>query len=159
VMTPKSLLRHPRCVSTLSDLADGQFAPVLDDAAMDPGPVRRVCLVSGKLYYELAKARDDKRAGHVALVRLEQLYPFPGARLAQILSRYSTSAEIAFCQEEPRNMGTWRFVREHFLDGDVPGFEARVPRYIGREASASPAPGSYKTHQAEQDAILQHALA
>jgi 2-oxoglutarate dehydrogenase E1 component len=157
VLTPKSLLRHPRCVSSLADLADGRFQPVLDDDAQG-GRVRRVVMASGKLYYDLLKARDDKRGDGVALVRLEQFYPFPAEALSGVLERYPRSAELIWAQEEPRNMGAWRFVREQFLDGHVRGAEGRAPRYVGRPASASPATGSYKLHVQEQEAILEDAL-
>ena len=95
----------------------------------------------------------------VALVRLEQLYPFPLEALAAALARYPESAELVWAQEEPRNMGAWRFVREEFLDRASGVANGRVPRYIGREASASPAPGSLKAHAEEQEAIVEAALA
>jgi 2-oxoglutarate dehydrogenase E1 component len=157
VMTPKSLLRHPRCVSSLQSLAEGRFEELLDDAAVDPARVRRVVLTSGKLYYDLLKGREDRGADGVALVRLEQLYPFPSAALGRALGRYPSSADLVWAQEEPQNMGAWRFVREQFLDGAVPGGR-RPPRYIGREPSASPAPGSHKAHVREQEAIVAEAL-
>jgi 2-oxoglutarate dehydrogenase E1 component len=157
VMTPKSLLRHPRCVSPLPELAEARFEPVLTDGGADAARVRRVVLTSGKLYYDLAKARDEQRAQDVALVRLEQYYPFPHAELEQALAPYPESAEIVWAQEEPRNMGAWRFVREQFLDGCVRA-AGRAPRYLGRGASAAPAPGSYKLHEQEQQHIVSEAL-
>ncbi len=157
VFTPKSLLRHPRCVSGLQELAEGRFEPVLDDDAASPARVRRIVMVSGKLYYDLLKAREDQKKDDVALVRLEQFYPFPAAELARVFSRYSPSAELVWAQEEPRNMGAWRFIREQFLDGALR--EARrLVRYVGREESASPASGSHKVHVAEQEAIVAKAL-
>ena len=162
VMTPKSLLRHPKAVSTLDDLADGTFHPVLDDAAFISGGasgVRRVVVASGKLLYELMVARDKAGKGDVAIVRLEQFYPFPGRELGQILSRYPGDAELVWSQEEPRNMGGWRFVREQFLDGLVEGVSpARPLRYIGRRDLASPAPGSHHAFQIEQDALVADAV-
>jgi 2-oxoglutarate decarboxylase len=158
VMTPKSLLRHPRCVSTLAELAEGRFEEVLEDAGVRPERVRRVVLTSGKLYYDLLKAREDNRADHVALVRLEQLYPFPAPAISEALSRFARGADLVWAQEEPKNMGAWRFVREQFLDGGVPAAAGRDLRYIGRPASASPAPGSHKAHVAEQEAIVAEAL-
>jgi 2-oxoglutarate decarboxylase len=155
VMTPKSLLRHPRCTSSLQELAEGRFQPVLDDAGADPARVRRVVFVSGKLYYELLKAREDNRRDEVALVRLEQLYPCPAAEMERVLARYAR-AEVVWAQEEPRNMGAWRFVREWFLDGMVR--DGRELRYVGRAASASPAPGSHKVHVLEQEALIEEAL-
>jgi 2-oxoglutarate dehydrogenase E1 component len=157
VLTPKSLLRHPRCVSPLPELAQGRFAPVLDDPAAAPASVRRVVFVSGKLYYDLLAAREKTGAPGVALVRLEQLYPFPTAELSLVLARHA-KAELVWAQEEPRNMGAWRFVRERFLDGEVPDPEGRAPRYVGRPHQASPAPGSHKVHVAEQENLVNEAL-
>jgi 2-oxoglutarate dehydrogenase E1 component len=159
VMTPKSLLRHPRCQSPLAALAEGRFEEVIDDGGVDPARVRRVVLCTGKLYYDLLKAREDHKANGVALVRLEQLYPFPIDALASVLGRYPDTAELVWAQEEPRNMGAWRFVREEFLDRISGIANGRVPRYIGREASASPAPGSLKAHNEEQEAIVEASLA
>jgi 2-oxoglutarate dehydrogenase complex dehydrogenase (E1) component-like enzyme len=158
-MTPKSLLRHPACVSPLESLALGSFEEVLDEAHVDPARVRRIILATGKLYFDLAKAREDRGAHHVAIVRLEQLYPFPAGPLARILARYPATAELVWAQEEPRNMGAWRFVREAFLDKLVLDPGKRNLRYVGRVPSAAPARGSYKIHMAEQDAILKDAFA
>jgi len=155
VFTPKSLLRHPVCISSLADLAEGSFLEVVDDPQADPGAIRRVALTSGKLYYELLKEREAKRADHVALVRVEQLYPFPAEELARILSRYPDTAELVWVQEEPRNMGAWRFVRERFLDGEIRVAGGRLPGYAGRPASASPAAGSHTLHLLEQKVILK----
>jgi len=157
VFTPKSLLRHPRCVSTLKELAEGRFEPLLDDRGVDPGTVRRIVLCSGKVYYDLVKAREDQKRQDVALLRVERLYPFPHVELDAALLRYPQQAELAWCQEEPRNMGAWRFVRERFLDGDVFA-SGRTLRYAGRAASAAPAPGSLKVHLAEQEALVREAL-
>ena len=159
VFTPKSLLRHPRCVSSLQDLAEGRFLPVIDDAAADPSRVRRVVLTSGKLYYDLLKGREERKADHVALLRIEQLFPFPARELLAAVQRYGPSVELLWAQEEPRNMGAWRFVRERFLDGDVGGeLSLKLLRYVGREPSAAPAPGSHKAHLREQEAIVEQAL-
>jgi 2-oxoglutarate dehydrogenase E1 component len=158
VFTPKSLLRHPRCVSTLADLAEGRFEPVLDDASADPARVRRVVFTSGKLYFDLLKGREEQGAEHVALVRLEQLYPFPSAELLRVLGRYPGKAQVVWAQEEPRNMGAWRFVRERFLDGDLGDSAGRALHYVGRDASAAPAPGSHKVHVVEQETIVNEAL-
>jgi 2-oxoglutarate dehydrogenase E1 component len=158
VFTPKSLLRHPRSVSSLQELAEGRFEPVLDDAGASAPRVRRVVLVSGKLYYDLAKAREDQRKDDVALVRLEQFYPFPAAELTRVLARYPASAELVWAQEEPRNMGAWRFIRDQWLEGPMRDAGRRLPRYVGRGESASPAPGSNKVHVAEQEAIVAEAL-
>jgi 2-oxoglutarate dehydrogenase E1 component len=157
VFTPKSLLRHPRCVSSLQDLAEGSFRTVLDDTIAPEG-VRRVVFCTGKLYYDLLKAREEAGARHVAIVRVEQLYPVPAAELGHAIARYPPTAELSWAQEEPRNMGPWRFVREQFLDDIVPEAARRELHYIGREASAAPASGSHKLHVLEQDAITREAL-
>jgi len=124
---------------------------------VDPGTVRRIVLCSGKVYYDLVKAREDQKRQDVALLRVERLYPFPHVELDAALLRYPQQAELAWCQEEPRNMGAWRFVRERFLDGDVFA-SGRTLRYAGRAASAAPAPGSLKVHLAEQEALVREAL-
>jgi multifunctional 2-oxoglutarate metabolism enzyme len=159
VLTPKSLLRHPRCVSSLQDLAAGHFQQVLGDAALDAKSVRRVVMTSGKLYYDLLKERSERQISDVALVRLEQYYPFPATELGHVLQGFPARAELVWAQEEPRNMGAWRFVREQFLDGVVAAAGTRLPRYLGRRPSAAPATGSLKAHQQEQEVIVTAALA
>jgi 2-oxoglutarate decarboxylase len=158
VFTPKSLLRAPYCVSTLGDLSAGRFLPVIGDRSVDPGMVRRVILTSGKVSHDLIKERETRGARDVAVVRLERYYPFPATELAEALRAYPVTAEIVWVQEEPQNMGAWRFVRERFLDGEVPGFQHRSPSYVGRAASASPAPGSNKVHTREQEELLAKAM-
>jgi 2-oxoglutarate dehydrogenase E1 component len=118
-----------------------------------------VVLTSGKLYYDLQKAREERKVQEVALLRLEQLYPFPAEALARALARYASDAELVWAQEEPRNMGAWRFVRERFLDGEVPGAGRRAPTYAGRAPSASPAAGAHKVHLLEQEKLVRAALA
>jgi 2-oxoglutarate dehydrogenase E1 component len=157
VFTPKSLLRHPRCVSSLKELAEGRFEPLLDDRGADPAAVRRVVLCTGKVYYDLLKAREDGKRSDVALLRVERLYPFPSVELEAALLRYPQSAELVWCQEEPRNMGAWRFARERFLDGDVVA-SRRPLRYAGRPAAAAPAHGSLKVHLREQEQLVKEAL-
>jgi 2-oxoglutarate dehydrogenase E1 component len=157
VFTPKSLLRHPRAVSTLQEFSSGGFLEILGDAAaLDPGHVSRVVFCSGKIYYDLLAAREERAANHVALVRVEQLYPFAESQATDILARYPASAEVVWAQEEPRNMGPWRFMREAIqplLDGG-----GRTILYVGRPESASPATGSGKRHQEEQVAVINDAL-
>jgi 2-oxoglutarate dehydrogenase E1 component len=144
-------------VSSLAELAEGRFEPLLDDRGVDPARVRRVVLCSGKVYFDLLKAREDAKRDDVALVRLERMYPFPAAEIEAALARYAPAVELVWFQEEPRNMGAWRFVRDRFLDGEVEA-GGRLPRYAGRAASAAPAPGSLKVHLAEQDALVREAL-
>jgi 2-oxoglutarate decarboxylase len=156
VFTPKSLLRHPRCISGLEELAAGGFVPLIDDG-VEPSRVRRVVLCSGKVYYDLLKAREDGKRDDVALARLERLYPFPAAELEASLGRYAPDAELVWCQEEPRNQGAWSFVRGMFLDGVVSA-GGRLPRYAGRAESAATGPGRMKTHLQEQEALVRDAL-
>jgi 2-oxoglutarate dehydrogenase E1 component len=155
IFTPKSLLRHPRAVSKLEEFSAGGFVEIVGDTS-DPAEVSRVVFCSGKLYYDLLAARDERQAGHVALIRAEQLYPFAADQARDILARYSPAAEVVWAQEEPRNMGPWRFMREQFeplLDST-----SREIRYVGRPESASPATGSGKRHQQEQAEIINDAL-
>ena len=155
VFTPKSLLRHPRAVSTLHDFTTGGFTEILGDAG-ETGGVSRLVFSSGKLYYDLLAAREDRKADHVGLIRVEQLYPFAADQARDILARYGTSAEVVWAQEEPKNMGAWRHMREQLQ----PLIEAtgRELRYVGRPESASPATGSGKRHQQEQAEIVNDAL-
>jgi 2-oxoglutarate dehydrogenase E1 component len=156
VFTPKSLLRHPRAVSALGEFTTGGFAELLDDPAALPPQVTRVVFCSGKVYYDLLAAREDRQAAHVALVRVEQLYPFAAEQAAEILARYSAAAEVVWAQEEPRNMGAWRVMRECF--DPLLRATGREPRYVGRPESASPATGSAKRHRQEAEEIVAEAL-
>jgi 2-oxoglutarate dehydrogenase E1 component len=157
VMSPKSLLRHPEAVSTLAELTEGGFRLVIDDArAAAPEEIRRVILCSGKIHYALDAARREQDRGDVALVRVEQLYPFPTAELRDALGRYPAIREVFWVQEEPANQGAWWFVLpliSPLLRPDV-SFS-----YIGRAEAASPATGSHEVHEAEERAILEQALA
>jgi len=154
IFTPKSLLRHPRAVSAPREFTAGGFMELLADPASPE--VTRVVFCSGKVYYDLAAAREERQAHHVALVRVEQLYPFDAGQAADILSRYPLTAELVWAQEEPRNMGPWRFVREWMEPLLEPTH--RELRYVGRPESASPATGSGKRHQQEQAEIVNDAL-
>jgi len=158
IFTPKSLLRHPRAVSPLNEFTAGTFREVLaDDDAIRPDRVTRVLLCSGKIYYELLEAREKRQAGSVALIRLEQLYPFPAESVRDALLRYPSSAEIFWVQEEPRNMGAWRFVQENMQS--LLADPRRELRYAGRAASASTAAGSLKRHLEEQAEVIDQAFA
>ncbi len=155
LMSPKSLLRHKLAVSPLGDLADSTFLPVLaDTAALDAARARRVLLCSGKVFYDLAIGREQRDIDDVAIVRVEQLYPFPADEIASALRPYANASEVYWVQEEPWNMGGWHFMalRLPHLLGD------RTLRYIGREEAASPAIGSYKMHQREQTELVDRAL-
>ena len=162
VMTPKSLLRHPMCVSEPSDLTDGELQEVIPSET-DPSSVTRHIFCSGKVYYDLKKAlqdQDDAVRNRIAISRLEQFYPFPKDEIKAELERYSDADETVWVQEEPENMGAWRFLRYRFDDllEDVHGpCEQRV-QYVGRPASASPATGSAKVHKREQELVVNKAL-
>jgi multifunctional 2-oxoglutarate metabolism enzyme len=156
VMTPKSLLRLPAAASRIEDLAGGGFQPVIDDAEIaDASAVRKVVLCSGKVYYDLIEARKQSGDLRVAIVRLEQFYPFPLRRVREVLAKYSGASQVAWTQEEPHNMGGWTFVRDRLQD--LLGETAEL-RYVGRSASASPATGSYSIHQREQAQLVAEAL-
>ena len=156
VMTPKSLLRHPKVVSTVDELASGVFRTVLDDSTVsDPASVTRILACTGKIYYELLAAYEAK-GGPFALVRFEQLYPFPQAEFAEVLRRYPAAQHVVWVQEEPRNMGAWPFIRGHIQPMLGPN---QAIGYAGRVRSASPAPGSPKVHQREQAQLIEAAFA
>jgi multifunctional 2-oxoglutarate metabolism enzyme len=158
VMTPKSLLRLPAAASAIDQLTGGGFQPVIDDAEVsDADSVTRIVFCSGKVFYDLTDAR--KKAGEakgVAIVRLEQLYPFPLTAIKEAMAKYPNAAELIWCQEEPRNMGAWTFMEGKFEDL-VPGGDRL--RYIGRAESPSPATGSYAVHMKEQERLVSAALA
>jgi multifunctional 2-oxoglutarate metabolism enzyme len=157
VFTPKSILRHAKAVSHLNDLAAGGFREVLSDTGqIDYGRVKQILLCSGKVYYDLVQARQDRAADHVALVRVEQLYPFPATDLADILARYPLPADVCWVQEEPANQGPWRFVRDNIqplLDSS-----RRKLRYAGRPESASTSAGSVLRHNQEQADLIETAF-
>jgi 2-oxoglutarate dehydrogenase E1 component len=152
VMSPKSLLRHPQAVSPLEELVQGRFRPVIADPA-DPQETTRVVLCSGKLYYELAAARAAQGARHVALVRLEQLYPLAVDDVLAVLGRLGPGVELVWAQEEPSNMGAWDFIDGH-LAPRLPG----PVQLVARPPSASPASGSATRHKLEQEQLVREAL-
>ncbi|HEY7482656.1 MAG TPA: multifunctional oxoglutarate decarboxylase/oxoglutarate dehydrogenase thiamine pyrophosphate-binding subunit/dihydrolipoyllysine-residue succinyltransferase subunit [Gemmatimonadales bacterium] len=158
IMTPKSLLRLPQANSRLEELAGGTWHPVLDDAAFEDGAGRitRVLLCSGKIYYDLLAEAEKMKAGRPALVRLEQLYSFPWTEMRAVLSRYSNLEELAWVQEEPRNMGAWTYVEPKLRELAPAGVEVS---YLGRPERASPAEGYPAAHAAEQSRIIREALA
>jgi len=157
VMSPKSLLRNPAAVSPIDELASGRFHAVLPDVAVaDPSAVRRVLLCSGKVYYDLAEARAARKAGDVAIVRVEQLYPLRVAELQAALAPFPSGAQVLWVQEEPRNMGAWPYIRDA-LGEAVPGFDARSA-VVARPPSPSPASGSATRHKLVQQALVEEAL-
>jgi 2-oxoglutarate dehydrogenase E1 component len=162
LMTPKSLLRHKLCVSKLDEMAAGtSFQSVLADAAqnlVDDKKIRRVVMCSGKVYYDLLAAREERKITDIALVRVEQFYPFPAKLLAKELARYP-KAEIVWCQEEPQNMGAWTFL-DRRIEGVLSEIKHRCARpvYVGRDDAAVTATGSLKRHNKEQAALIDKAL-
>ena len=160
IMSPKSLLRHPMAVSTLDDLAKGEFHEVIDDLTADAPNVKRVLLSTGKVYYDLLAKRTELQRRDVALVRLEQVHPFPAWKLSQILMRYP-NAEFVWVQEEPRNMGAWSFIHGMWSGGlsEFANLVGNRPiRYVGRDIGASPAVGSMKLHEIELKAFVEKAF-
>ncbi len=153
VMTPKSLLRHPRCVSSLESVAGDGFRPVIGDPRAEPDKVTRLILCSGKVYYDLMERVTTKKAVDVAVVRVEQLYPLPLEAIAAEVARYPHLGDLVWCQEEPQNMGAFghveRPLRRHL---------GREIRYAGRPSSPSPATGSPRIHKMEQDALVRDAV-
>ncbi|MBZ5604937.1 MAG: multifunctional oxoglutarate decarboxylase/oxoglutarate dehydrogenase thiamine pyrophosphate-binding subunit/dihydrolipoyllysine-residue succinyltransferase subunit [Acidobacteriia bacterium] len=156
VATPKSLLRHPKVVSTVGELTSGTFQPLLHDAIGNHKEVKKILVCSGKLYYDLAHAREERKATDTAIVRIEQLYPFPEAEFAEVLAHYPAAGEVVWVQEEPRNMGAWAFVRG-WIQPMVQA-QHRVIGYAGRPESASTAPGSLKRHNQEQAQLIDQAF-
>ena len=166
IMTPKSLLRLPAAGSSLDELTSGGFRPLINDADVtDPGRVERIVLCAGKVFYDLNQARgssltvressETSSVDRVAVVRVEQFYPFPQRALTEILAGYPNAKELVWCQEEPKNMGGWTFM-EPRLENLLSRCER--PRYVGRAASASPATGSYAIHTQEQASLVNEAL-
>ncbi len=157
VMTAKSLLRHPLAAVALRELAEGAFQPVLDDprAASRPEAVQRVVICSGKVFADLAASEQYASAEQVAIVRVEELYPFPARRLSAVLARYQWAEEVAWLQEEPRNRGAWSFVAPRLRPLLRPGVTLS---YIGRPALPSPAVGSLVMHRQEQQRIIEAAF-
>ncbi len=156
VMTPKSMLRDPRAVSTLADCGQGIFQRILTDTVTQPAKVRRILLCSGKIYHELAAQREALKLDSVAIIRLEQLYPFPDQLLQTAIEQYAPGTPVVWVQEEPENMGAWRFLRVHLgetLYGKYPFAGIRRP------ASPSPATGSARIHKREQKFLIGQAFA
>jgi 2-oxoglutarate dehydrogenase E1 component len=158
LMTPKSLLRNKDATSPLSEFTKGEFRTVIGElsADIDAAKVKRVIACSGKVYYDLVKKREEKKAGDVAIIRVEQLYPFPHKAFATELKKYPNATDIVWCQDEPQNQGAWFFV-QHYIHENM--LEGQKLGYAGRPASASPAVGYAHLHQEQQKALLDQAFA
>ncbi len=161
VFTPKFLLRYAKAASRLDELTGGTFQEVIGDSQYLGNSVKRVLLCSGKVYYDLINKREELGRNDVAVIRLEQIYPFPAQRLGDVLRRYSDAAEYFWVQEESENMGAWSFVESQIQPVLNPTgtTSRRRLRYVGRAASASPAAGSHKSHSEEQLALVDDAFA
>ncbi|NUO75813.1 MAG: 2-oxoglutarate dehydrogenase E1 component [Lysobacter sp.] len=155
VMTPKSLLRHKLAVSSLDELAQGEFQHLIPDAAANPKKVKRVVLCSGKVYYDLLEEAQKQGLEDVALLRVEQLYPFPRQALSDELKRYTAAKDVVWCQEEPQNQGAWYQIRHHLAACLAP---KQALHYAGRARSPSPAAGHLADHVAEQTKLVADAL-
>jgi 2-oxoglutarate dehydrogenase E1 component len=156
VMTPKSLLRHRLAVSTLEDLTEGSFQPVIAEIdELDDEAVTRVVMCSGKVYYDLLEKRRQENVDSAAIIRIERLYPFPEERMRQVLKRYANAGEFVWCQEEPQNQGAW-FSSQHHLRAVLP--DPWLLQYVGRPFSAAPATGFVWLHLKQQHALVEQAL-
>ena len=151
IFTPKSLLRSAKAVSTFGELTGAGFQPVLSDD-LDPAGIRKVVFCSGKVFLDLHAAREAAKNTDVALIRVEELYPFPHEQVAAELAKYNPETPVMWCQEEPRNMGAWRWIYGRFLDLN------RRLKYAGRDRNASPAAGSSKRHAEEHKRLIDLAL-
>jgi 2-oxoglutarate dehydrogenase E1 component len=156
VMTPKSLLRHRLAVSTLEDLTEGEFQPVIAEIdELEHDKVTRVVLCSGKVYYDLLEKRRQEQLDHVAIIRIERLYPFPAERMRSAIKQYANTSEFIWCQEEPQNQGAW-FSSQHHIRAQLP--EPWLLQYAGRPFSAAPAAGYAWMHLKQQHALVEQAL-
>lgn len=159
VMSPKSLLRHKLAVSSLDELATGRFRTVLDETEnLNPEKVRRILLCSGKVYYDLLERRQAEKIDDVAIVRIEQLYPFPAKRLTKILAKYTNVKEVFWTQDEPMNMGAWYSSQHHMRKALLELNPELHLQYAGRKAAASPAAGYMALHLAQQEQLICDAL-
>jgi len=150
VFTPKSLLRHSRCVSTIEELADGSFMPLIDDSDAKKDKVKRVLFCSGKVYYELLEKKEEEKRDDIAIVRIELLYPFPTEAVKEIVKKYGKARDFVWVQEDPENYGAWPYFKEWLEIEDI--------KCVARKANAAPATGFYKVHEQEQQRLLERAF-
>jgi 2-oxoglutarate dehydrogenase E1 component len=156
VMTPKSLLRHKLAVSTMDELAQGGFQEIIPEIdAIVPDKVKRVVMCSGKVYYDLLVKRREKARDDIAIIRIEQLFPFPETALQKLLAQYVNATSVVWCQEEPQNQGAWHSMRHHM---EVAVLPSQKLSYVGRIASSSPAAGYHSVHVAEQNKLVEDAI-
>lgn len=150
LFTPKSLLRHPACVSSIEELTRGRFQEVIDDTSADPLKVERVVFTSGKVFYELIEEREKLKNDRIAIIRIEQIYPYPEEQIRAIVEKYSNASRFVWVQEEPANMGAWPFIVRHFKENDL--------LMVARPESGSPATGSSQLHHLRQRKIIEKAF-
>jgi 2-oxoglutarate dehydrogenase E1 component len=157
VITPKSLLRHPEAVSSLKDLANGRFMPVLPetDKTIKPTAVKRVVLCAGKIYYELLATRRERKIKNIAIMRLEQLYPFPHEQVELEIAQYKNADYVVWCQEEPGNQGAWHRI-QHYLRRHLRKGQSLT--YALRPSAASTAAGYGDMHRKQQQDVIDAAL-
>lgn len=155
LMTPKSLLRHKLAVSSLQELSSGGWQSVIPDTEADVKKIKRIVLCSGKVYYDLLEQNRAEQQDNIALIRIEQLYPFPKTELMAELARYPKVKDIVWCQEEPKNQGAWYCIQHHLLSCIT---KLQTVHYVGRPASAAPAVGSPLVHVQEQQMLIKEAL-
>ncbi|MCL2162727.1 MAG: 2-oxoglutarate dehydrogenase E1 component, partial [Betaproteobacteria bacterium] len=158
VITPKSLLRHKEAISSIEEFADGQFQTVIPEIEpLDSKKVTRIVLCQGKLYYELLAYRREQKITNAALVRIEQLYPFPVQAFTAAIEQFPNAKEVVWCQEEPRNQGAWYWLasRQHLVN--VLGTRRKL-LLVSRPAAASPAVGYHAKHMQQQKDIIEHAF-
>jgi 2-oxoglutarate dehydrogenase E1 component len=157
VMSPKSLLRHKEAISTLEELADGSFQNVIGESAkLNADKVKRVIACSGKVYYELLAYRRDHAVDDIAIIRLEQQYPFPHEEYTAALAQFPKAREVVWCQEEPQNQGAWYRLREYLRADALPD---QAVAYAGRPVSASTAVGYMSKHLLQQQQLIEDAFA
>ena len=158
VMTPKNILRDPAASSELREFSEGEFSNIIDEVdELNNAEVKKIIFCAGKLYYEIVKTRREHKITNNAIVRIEQLYPFPHDEVQKILKKYSGANEIVWCQEEPRNQGAWSFIKSARNIGSCLGEKHKL-RYAGRSYMAAPASGSLHIHREQQQALIEDAL-
>ena len=157
VMSPKSLLRHPKAVSSLDDLVAGNFQKIIPDPTPKPAKVKRILLCAGKVYYELDQKREQDGFDNVAILRMEQYYPLPGKQLEDALKIYPKKTPVVWVQEEPLNMGAWPFLKLRF-GNEIKGNGMHPLEHVTRPEAASPATGSTASHKLEQESLINKAF-
>jgi 2-oxoglutarate dehydrogenase E1 component len=151
VFTPKKLLRHPKAVSSIKDMAKGSFQMVIEDNSVDKKKVNKVVLCTGKMYYEMMEEREKRGVTDMALIRLEQLYPFPQKALDQALKGFGKNVQLLWAQEEPENMGAWSYIMRMMRKSNID--------VVAYPAQASPAAGSSKMHEARMRQVMDQLFA